>query len=354
MITLLRTPLRRLGRHIAGATMFLLTLMATFVAGPGAAVARDTATCSGKSILPDLASSHPEIYRDAIARAKRTPNTEAVLWRVSKPDQPNLKPSYLFGTMHVADKRIAEPPAAVRKALEAASIVALEVEDISPKAMMEAIGQIPQLIVYLDGSRLDQKMSADQFKKVENLVTSSGLPPQMAAMIRPWLVMTLLATPECEKQRVAAGATVLDGRIAEIAKSKKIPIVGLETIKSQLEAMAGVPEEDQLGLLRLSLAFANQREDQFETLIEAYEKRQLGIALHLSRALAKIAGVAKPGIVSFEREVIYKRNQIMFETSQPLVDRGNAFIAVGALHIVGEKGLVAMYRAAGFTVSPVI
>ncbi|MCB8829204.1 TraB/GumN family protein [Escherichia coli] len=32
------------------------------------------------------------------------------------------------------------------------------------------------------------------------------------------------------------------------------------------------------------------------------------------------------------------------------MDKGNAFIAVGALHLPGEKGLVALLRSKGFTV----
>ena len=351
MIGFVRRALRGPLQRSAVAVALALVLMA---GGHSDAFARDELTCAGKSILPDLAAKHPEIHREVMEKARKTANAEAILWRVSKPDQPDLKPSYLFGTMHVTDKRITELPEAVNKALTGASTVALEVADLSPTAMMMAIGSMPQLIVYTDGSQLESKLAPKEFEEVVRIVGAGGLPPQMASLVRPWLVMTLLATPDCEQKRVAGGKKVLDSLVGELAKKHKIPLVGLETIEAQLKAMAGVPDKDQIGLLKLSLVYVNQREDQFETLIQAYQKRQLGIPLHISRALAKMAGITEHGIEAFEREVVVKRNHTMFETSQPLVDKGNAFIAVGALHLVGETGLVALYRKAGFTVQPVL
>jgi uncharacterized protein YbaP (TraB family) len=55
----------------------------------------------------------------------------------------------------------------------------------------------------------------------------------------------------------------------------------------------------------------------------------------------------------FEEELIDKRNKRMAERSKPLIDKGNAFIAVGALHLPGKTGLVELLRSAGYKVIPV-
>ena len=37
----------------------------------------------------------------------------------------------------------------------------------------------------------------------------------------------------------------------------------------------------------------------------------------------------------------------------PLLQQGNAFIAIGAMHLLGKEGLVELFRTAGYTVTPV-
>ena len=80
---------------------------------------------------------------------------------------------------------------------------------------------------------------------------------------------------------------------------------------------------------------------------------RLGVVEILQKGLAQIAGLKSSGFASFSRELIAKRNHTMFESSRPLVDKGNAFIAVGAAHLIGATGLVALYRKAGFTVTAI-
>ena len=275
----------------------------------------------------------------------------SLLWKISGNDLD--EPSFLYGTMHVSDKRIMAMPKAAREALDRARLVALEIADMSPGAMMKAIQKVPQLMVYTDGSRLDQKLSASEFAQVKGLLSTSGMPAQMAAVIRPWMVSIALAVPICEQQRMARGEKALDAYIAEVAGKNKVPVVGLETVEAQLQSLAGVPEADQLAMLRVSLAFLDRREDLFETLIQSYMKRDLGVVLELSKGMAKIAGLKASGFAGFSRELIAKRNHTMFERSVAHVEKGNSFIAVGAAHLIGDTGLVALFRKAGFTVTAV-
>lgn len=308
------------------------------------------ARCTGQLILLKLTASHPDVMRQVRAAADKIVNTEAILWRV---ERPGLAASYLFGTMHVSDKRVMAMPKAARAALDRARLVALEIADMSPGAMMRGIQNVPQLMVYTDGSRLDQKLTAAEFAQVKAVLAKSGMPAQMAAVIRPWMVGIALAVPLCEQQRIASGETALDAFIAEVARKNKVPVVGLETIESQLQSLAGVPEADQLAMLRVSLAHIDKREDLFETLIQSYMKRDLGLVLELSKGLARIAGLKASGFAGFSRELIAKRNHEMFERSVAHVEKGNSFIAVGAAHLIGDTGLVALFRKAGFTVTAV-
>ncbi len=53
----------------------------------------------------------------------------------------------------------------------------------------------------------------------------------------------------------------------------------------------------------------------------------------------------------FQEKMITSRNRHMAEAAAKYLDKGNAFIAVGALHLPGADGLVELLRQAGYTVT---
>ena len=54
----------------------------------------------------------------------------------------------------------------------------------------------------------------------------------------------------------------------------------------------------------------------------------------------------------FSVHLLGERNGLMAERIQPMIDAGGAFIAVGALHLSGKGGLVALLRERGLTLTP--
>jgi uncharacterized protein YbaP (TraB family) len=61
-----------------------------------------------------------------------------------------------------------------------------------------------------------------------------------------------------------------------------------------------------------------------------------------------------PALTAYLRDkLINPRNQVILERALPLIENGNTFIAVGAAHLPGDKGLVELFRKAGYEVTPV-
>jgi hypothetical protein len=89
-----------------------------------------------------------------------------------------------------------------------------------------------------------------------------------------------------------------------------------------------------------------------ETLVQLYIGRKITAAMPFQIALAKEAGVSDQAFVGFQEKLLVERNEKMSGVAEPLLDKGGVFIAVGALHLPGEKGLVALLRQAGYSVSP--
>lgn len=307
-------------------------------------------SCHGDDMLAELAEKAPDLFQKVQTESRALGNTEAVLWKIEKP---GVGTSYLFGTMHLSDRRLTELSPAVMSAIKSSKTLALEVADLSEKALADGMSKATDLLMYSDGKNLQSQLTTDEYKIVQQVVAKSGMPGEFAGMFKPWLVNMLLALSDCERQKVASGAAVLDMKIAEEAQKNKIAVVGLESIEQQLSALASVPEDQQLQMLKVGLKYADRADDMMETLVQMYLKRELGAAMPFQIALASQHGVSADAFEGFKTSLLVDRNARMRDAAKSLLDKGDVFIAVGALHLPGSTGLVALFRDAGFMVTAV-
>lgn len=335
-------PPRPLLRALAGCLTGLLALL--YVTAPTHA-----GECRGADMLAEMSASDPAAHAKVRDGAKALENTEALLWKAEKA---GAAPSYLFGTMHLSDARITTLPPKVLQALKASKFLVLEVGDLSPGALAAAMLTSPADLVYSDGRTLSAQLSAEEFAKVKTIVASSGMPGDFANMLKPWLVSTLLSVSDCERKQVAAGRKVLDMKLAEEAKKLALPVKGLESIEQQLAALSGVPDDQQLQMLRVALKFSDRTDDLMETMVQLYLNRDMGAAMPFQLALAAQMGVPATAFDGFQKLLLTDRNAHMAQKALPMLAEGKAFIAVGALHLPGKGGLVALLREAGYTVTP--
>lgn len=307
-------------------------------------------TCRGVDMLAETAARDPQTYSRIMAEAAATKNAGAILWRIEKDGRPA---SYLFGTVHLTDERVTNLSPAVKAGLNEAKVVALEVSDLSETATASVIAQSAPLVMFTDGRRLDSLLSNTEYDAVKTIIARSGMPVDLAASFKPWIVTMILSVSDCERNKVQQGARVLDMKIAEIGKARGLDVVGLETIPAQLESLAAVPEQQQIDMLRASLKFADRTNDMMETLVQLYLSRKISAAMPFQIALAQQAGVTDQAFAGFQEKLLTERNEKMRAVAEPLLDKGGVFIAVGALHLPGDKGLVALLRESGYTVSPI-
>jgi uncharacterized protein len=117
--------------------------------------------------------------------------------------------------------------------------------------------------------------------------------------------------------------------------------------------LAAIPEDQQIGMVRAALKFADRREDMLETMLQLYLKRQSAVIWPFNLALAEKAGVTPSAFKGFESDLLHGRNRTMRDAAIPHLDKGGLFIGVGAMHLVGDKGLVSLLRERGYTVTAV-
>ena len=338
-------------RHVLAAAGIALATATANPAYAGAEAANAAASqCQGTDMLAEFATKDPGLYAQVMEAARAQDNSEALLWKIQKTGG---AVSYLFGTVHLSDPRVTKLSQKVQAALADAKGLAIEVADLSDAAMSKAMGDAAGLVVYTDGQTLTGKLTPDEYKQVQDIVTKSGMPGEFAAMLKPWIVNMLLSVSECERRQVATGAPVLDMLLAEEARKRSIPVTGLESIEQQLASLAGIPEDQQIQMLKSGLKYADRTDDMMETMVQLYLKRQIGAAVPFQLALAAKSGTPDTAFDGFQKSLLVDRNVRMREGIKALLDKGSTFVAVGALHLPGKTGLVALLKDAGYTLTPV-
>jgi uncharacterized protein YbaP (TraB family) len=329
--------------------LFLLAFLVSLKLAVGAAHAEAPA-CTGKDMLAGLQASDPALFDRIAGEARAVANGKGLLWRIGKDGQ---QPSYLFGTMHMADPRVVTLPPDAQARFDAASTVVIETTEVLDQAaMMAALARDPGLMMFTDGTTLMSLLPPEDAPAVEEALRRRGIPPASVNKMKPWMLAAMVSLPACEFARKAAGAPVLDVKLAENAKAAGKTLLGLETVKGQLSAMASLPMDLHVRGLVETLKLGDRIDDVVETMIVLYLRGDIGMIFPLFRAVLPSGGDPNEGYAEFEQAMITSRNHGMVEHALPILAQGNAFIAVGALHLTGAEGLVELLRKAGYTVTP--
>ncbi|TIR71722.1 MAG: polysaccharide biosynthesis protein GumN, partial [Mesorhizobium sp.] len=295
--------------------------------------------------------ARPAAFKKVETEAAAVPNGRGLLWKLEKPGE---EPSYLFGTMHMTDARVTTLPAAAQKAYEGADTIIIETTDALDKAkMMAAMAAEPGLMMFTDNTTLSSLLSPEDAAVLNKGLDARGIPPLTVAKMKPWILSAMVALPACEVARQSAGAPVLDVKLAADAKASGKDVEGLETAVDQLRAMASLPLAYHMKGLVETLKLGDKVNDVNETMIVLYQRGEVGMFWPLFRTVLPDTADDQAGYAAFEQTMITSRNKVMVAHAMPILARGNAFMAVGALHLPGPDGLVEDFRKAGYSVTAV-
>ncbi|WP_420394474.1 TraB/GumN family protein [Acuticoccus sp.] len=285
----------------------------------------------------------------AIADARDLlPNAEGRLWRVA-----TEPPSYLVGTFHVATDGIEAPGPVMSRLVTDASRLFVEVEAAALKAAVASFLADPAGLVRATDDRLTDGLSAAERTQARAVFARYGVPLPVADRMRPFVLVGLLSLPPCLVG--AAQGPGLDANLERLARDSGVPVEALETVEEQVAALEADPKVmDEV--LRLMIARADRAPEDWFTTVALYRGGYVGAlwTLMLSN-LTEAVGEAEAAAIAdaFWQRLVAGRNARMAERLAPALSGGGVVVAVGALHLPGEDGLVALLREAGHTVTRV-
>jgi len=262
---------------------------------------------------------------------------QGILWRI---DGAATQPSYLLGTIHSDDARITTLPVTIANIFRQADSFSGEIDMDLPNLM-----QASQATLLPEGESLQQLLDSTLYQQTVQLLAAYGMPELVVQRMKPWAAAATLSLPRPQT------GLFLDMLLYTQAAAQGKRVYGLETVSEQIGAMESIPRDLQIIMLRDAVAQHDQLDQLIEALINAYLQRDLNTLESISDK-AMQQGDARVAQL-FTSQVVVNRNRRMLERMQPRLDEGNAFIAVGALHLPGKDGLLTLLRNKGYRVNPV-
>ena len=261
------------------------------------------------------------------------------LWALH--DEQGAPRGWLYGTIHVCDAACFPLPAPVRAAFAAADGLALELDPADPSLgpALARAGTLPP------GQRVDRLLPAALRPRLAAALAAVGVPADSAQRLRPWLLGTLMTL---QAARLAGFHTEqgVDLWLATRARERGLPLVALETVERQIAALSAGGDAAQLASLVEVIELIEQRSGPryFGEMLAAWRR---GDAAALDRLLRE--EMASPGMAPLLTELLDRRNAEMAGQIADRLQRGERpFVAVGAGHLGGATGLLALLARRGY------
>jgi uncharacterized protein YbaP (TraB family) len=263
-----------------------------------------------------------------------------LLWRISGK---NLsKPSYLFGTIHMLCADDIQLSDSLKGAIAKTDRVYLELDMDNLAEMMSVL----QKMKMQNDTTLSDLLSTNEYQQVKTFFKdhSSSIPFSILETYKPLLASSLLmqGTVTC------SNPIAMEQLIMADAKAEGKQIKGLETMAFQLSIFDSIPYSKQAKQLVKYVQTYNDQKDSvdFEELTRAYKQQDL-------KKLEEITSRDDMGIDNFASLLLYNRNINWVGQLENLMSDESLTVAVGAGHLVGEKGLISLLRKKGYVVEPV-
>ena len=275
-----------------------------------------------------------------------TKNSGSLLWKISGKDL--SKPSYLLGTLHFKSGEYFDSIPGAKAAFESCEQVVGEI----PMSDMAALQmQMMQAMKMPSDTTYKMLYSDEDYKFVNEQLTSflnAGL-EQMGMMKPAAIQLGVVARAYMKYFPNINLANTLDVRIQSDATKGQKPVLGLETADDQIYALFGIMSlQRQAEALLCGLKNMAQSMAQIPEQIDAYNRWDL------NKLYQQFIDDDVCPSTPLENDALFKdRNNAWMKKLPEMMKDKPSFIAVGALHLAGDDGLLNQLEKAGYNVEPV-
>ncbi len=259
-----------------------------------------------------------------------------LLWEIS--GKGLKQPSYLFGTFHVLCPEDLMVTDAIRNKLKMSKQLVLELDFDDPNLMTE----MQQYMVLTNGKTTKDYLNESDYELVSRFFQDSlGMPFEQVAIIKPFMLTTFLYAKYLGCQP-ASWEQVL----VQMAQAQKSEILGLETPQQQLAALDKMTYEQQAALLVEGVRDYDKMKIMMAEMVQIYKDQKM-------ERIQESAGTYFSELEAIEKALLEDRNRKWIPQIEKLIKKNPTFFAVGAAHLGGKTGVIALLRAKGYKLTPI-
>ena len=246
---------------------------------------------------------------------------------------------YLAGSVHALPREQAQFPVQLERAYAASRVIVLEV-DLDDMDPLEAVQFVTSRGTLPEGETLEGVIGAEQYVKVAALAGTLEVPELVISRLEPWAAAMVLTQFALAKTGYDPQLGI-DMQLVDRARADGKPIDGLETVEDQLGVFDARSLDEQTRFLVDSAADVPLLAADLKRLISAWRAGDLKA---LERELDE-ERVHAPGLYD---ELLGARNRKWLPKIEALLQRDQDYlVVVGALHFVGDDGLLELLKRDG-------
>ena len=269
------------------------------------------------------------------------PTEKSLAWKIS--GNGLKKPSYLYGTIHMIPKNQFELPGSIREGLDNVRRVTFEIDMKEMTNLRSQMSLITKSFM-AGGKTLKDLLNPEDYQMVKAKMAEKGLPAGMFERMKPLFLSTLISSDE-EGASTEGAITSVEMELYKMSKHRKLESGGLETSAYQMSVFDSIPYEAQAKMLIDGLRMvdtSSAEEGQLDQMLRLYKEQDIS-------AMQSMIG-EEAGMGQYEDLLLKKRNQNWIPVMGRMMADKPTLFAVGAGHLGGKYGVVALLRKAGYRV----
>lgn len=262
---------------------------------------------------------------------------QSLLWKIEGNGLEEA--SYLYGTIHLISQKDFLFTKRIRKAIAKSEVMVFEI-DMNMEAMMAAsLGSM-----FSGDTTIADYLSEAQYDSLQSFLLDSlgvsSLEWASYKRMKPLFLSTVFYTKTLDGMPVS-----FEIEFKSVADSLEIPVLGLETVEEQLAFANSISMEDQVSMLMNSVRNHEEETEMMADLTRFYKEGMIDSIMVVMEEVPEYGAI--------EENLLVNRNKNWIAGIDSIIKGQRAFIAVGAGHLPGERGVIKLLEQEGYTLTPI-